>query len=348
MAKLMNKHALSFNDILLVPQYSEIESRLNTDLSTKITQHLTINHPICSTNMSTVTSSGMLSAMAKTGSVGLLHRFMSMPTIIQKCISFKEHHPDAILIPSVGVKPEDYELVDALLTQVMPQAILIDIAHGDALHAYKMLSYIKKQNVKVDVIFGNLATGASAKRAVEAGADAVRMGIGGGSCCTTRTQTGHGVATLQSIADAYEVCAPHGIPVLGDGGFTTPGDIVKALAFGASAVTLGRMLAGTSAAPGKLFDVDGHKYKMMYGMSSLMAQDLHKGGMKQGIAAEGRAIQIVYQGHTEDVVADIVAAIRSGLTYSGAKTLTELREKAEYVIISAGGMRESKFFSEGV
>lgn len=342
MATLVNKHALSFHDILLVPQYSEVESRLDTDLTTKITRNLSIQHPICSTNMSTVTSSGMLSAMANSGSVGLLHRFMSNHAIIHKCQTFREQHPNGILIPSIGVKTADYAAVDELLDKADPDALLIDIAHGDAAHAYKMLAYIKQNYAAVDVIFGNLATGAGAKRAVDAGADAVRMGIGGGSCCTTRTQTGHGVATLQSIADAYEVCAPYGIPVLGDGGFTTPGDIVKALAFGASAVTLGRMLAGTSAAPGEVFDVKGEKYKIMYGMSSSMAQDLHKGGMKQGIAAEGRAIHIAYQGHTEDVVADIVAALRSGLTYSGARTLPELRERAEYVIISAGGMRESK------
>ncbi len=342
MAQLVNPQALSFHDVLLVPQYSEVESRLDTDLTTKLTKQLSIAHPVCATNMSTVTSGGMLSAMANTGSVGLLHRFMSHHKIIHKCQTFRQQQPNAILIPSIGVKAEDYALVDALVDKVNPNALLVDIAHGDAAHAYKMLTYIKQHYADVEVIFGNLATGAAAKRAVEAGADAVRMGIGGGSCCTTRTQTGHGVATLQSIADAYEVCAPYDVPVLGDGGFTTPGDIVKALAFGASAVTLGRMLAGTSAAPGEVFDVKGQKYKIMYGMLSNMAQEIHKGGMKQGIAAEGRAIQIAYQGHTEDVVADIVAAIRSGLTYSGARNLVELRDKAEYVIISTGGMRESK------
>jgi len=342
MAKLVNNHALSFHDILLVPQLSEVESRLDTDLTTQITRNLRIAHPVCSTNMSTVTSSGMLSAMANTGSVGLLHRFMSAHALIQKCHTFREQHPHALLIVSIGVKATDYAVVDEIMDKTDPDALLIDIAHGDALHAYKMLTYVKQHHPSVDVIFGNLATATGAKRAVDAGADAVRMGIGGGSCCTTRTQTGHGVATLQSIMDAYAVCEPFGIPVLGDGGFTTPGDIVKALALGASAVTLGRMLAGTSAAPGEVFDVKGEKYKIMYGMSSSIAQELHRGGMKKGTAAEGRAIQVAYQGHTEDVVADILAAIRSGLTYSGVRTLPELRERAEYVIISTGGMYESK------
>lgn len=342
MARLVNDRALSFRDILLVPQYNEIKSRLDTDLTTRLSRNIKIKHPIISTNMSTVTHENMMNAMCNTGSVGILHRFMDHKEIIRIIESSKV----SPLVISIGVKEDDYVLVNKILEcQNMPDAILIDIAHGDSYCAYKMLKYVK-QHFNGDVIFGNLATKDAVKRAINNGADAVRIGVGGGGVCTTRNQTGSGVPTLQSIKDAFDVTqeSDKGIVIIGDGGFTHPGEIVKSLAFGAECVTLGSMLAGTSASPGETFIVDGKKKKILFGMSSKTAQDLLKGGIKKGIASEGMDKTIDYIGDTEEVVENICAAIRSGLTYSGAKNIQELQENSEYVIISAGGMLESKFF----
>ena len=354
MANLYNHKALSFNDILLVPQYSDVESRLKTDVSTYLTPSIKIEHPVISTNMSTVTEENMLEAMYKTGSLGFLHRFMRPDKMVATLMDFRVKHPNSIIVPSVGTKDEDCELVDklmnaynrhsALSVKLKPDAILIDIAHGHSNSVKKMIKYIKN-HYDIEVIAGNVATGSGALYLADAGADAVRVGVGGGSVCSTRTQTAHGVPTLTSIMEAAESLQNYNVKIIGDGGFTTSGDIVKALAFGADTVTLGGMLGGTSASPGDVFESDGKHYKIMYGMSSKTAQEHLRGGMKKGIAAEGVDKQVLYKGNTEDVVEEIIGGIRSGLTYSGARTITELRDNSEYIILTPGSMKESKLLS---
>jgi len=355
MANLYNHKALSFNDILLVPQYSDVESRLKTDVSTYLTPNIKLDIPIISTNMSTVTEENMLEAMYKTGSLGFLHRFMHPDKMVATLMDFRVKYPNSIIVPSVGTKDEDCELVDKLMNasygfpdvQLKPDAILIDIAHGHSNSVKKMIKYIK-DHYDIEVIAGNVATGSGALYLADAGADAIRCGIGGGSVCSTRTQTGFGVPTLTSIIEAKESLTNRGfnnVKIIGDGGFTTSGDIVKALAFGADTITLGGMLCGTSASPGDVFESDGKHYKIMYGMSSKTAQEHLRGGMKKGIAAEGVDKQVLYKGNTEDVVEEIVGGIRSGLTYSGARTITELRDNSEYIILTPGSMKESKLLS---
>jgi len=338
-------YAFSFDDILLVPQHTDIESRLDVDISTKLTKNLKISTPVISTNMSTITEAKMAKTMAKLGGAGFLHRF---GTMIDNIMMVKELYDDGIhrsypIIPSVGIKEDDREFIDYICkNDIYVDAVLIDIAHGDSDSVVRMIEYIKEKLPKVDVIAGNVATESGFMNLVNAGADAVRLGIGGGSCCTTRLVTGHGIPTLQSIVYCADASESTGIPIIADGGFKTSGDIVKALAFGASTVCLGNMLSATSDTPGDVLTLESGLFKEMYGMSSRKAQEKYKGGLKRGTAAEGLDRLVPYKGDTTSVMEEILGGIRSGLTYSGARNIKELRENFDFVILSPGSMKESK------
>ena len=349
--KLIDTPALSFSDVILIPQHSEIGSRLDTDLTTTIARGITVKHPILSTNMSTVTGREMMLEMKRLGSAGILHRFLNRSQV-------RDSIEDLSVFPkiiSIGVKEEDKALLTFLQGSTKPDMVLVDIAHGDSKQVEGMISYVKGEDGgDVRVAAGNVATREGAERLIQAGADAIRVGIGGSSVCSTRTVTGHGMPTLQSILDISPACKKYNIPLWGDGGFRDSGDIVKALAAGASCVTLGTMLAGTDKAEGEwgynstrgftaVSCPNDGCYKRFYGMSSKEAQEAHRDGVKVGTTPEGVERYIEYKGTTEEVVNGILGGIRSGLTYSGARDIKELQEKAVFHVLSPGAIRESKY-----
>jgi IMP dehydrogenase len=344
---LYQTSALSFNDVLLVPQHSLVPSRQSPNLETKLTRNISISHPVVATNMSTITESDMMYTMWDSGSYGFLHRFMTteqyqeqLDLFVQKVQLNNVSVPPKCVV-SVGVKGE--ELENGWLDNKYIVAVLIDVAHGDSSSVINTISDIKSGYPSLDVIAGNIATRDGFMRMVDAGADAVRIGIGGGSCCTTRLVTGHGLPTLASIIDCAEVSYSTGVPIIADGGFASSGDIVKALAFGASSVCLGSMLSATSSTPGEVIELKEGKFKEYYGMSSYTAQNRHKSiGKRRGIAAEGIEKLVAYKGDTSELLAEILGGVSSGLTYSGAWDIQELRNNVEYVTLTTGSMKESK------
>jgi IMP dehydrogenase len=343
--KLVNKYALSFNDILLVPQFNEIKSRLDTDLSTRLTNNINIKHPICSTNMSTITEFEMMKTLYQTGSAGFLHRFMPPQDIlntIKKCKAEKIYP----IVISVGVKEEDKELVEKCLSaeNTTPDVFLIDIAHGHSSSVIEMIKFIKSA-CNIDIIAGNICTREAAKQLASLEINGIRCGVGGSKVCQTRNVTGSGMPTLQSIIDCKEGLDQIGsdIPIIADGGFKFPGDLTKGLACGCESFSLGTLLSATSDTPGDIICTENGNYKRFSGMASKQVQELHRSGLKKGTAPEGISIMEPYKGETIDVLEELLGAIRSGLTYSGAKNLEQLRDFAEYVILSPGSMLESKF-----
>jgi len=344
---LYQNSVLSFDDVLLVPQHSNVPSRTDPVLATQLTKNIKISHPIVATNMSTITESDMMCDMWMSGSYGFMHRFMSteryeeqMKLFFKKCMHNDLFTPIKGIV-SIGVKGE--EINNGWLDNEYLSGVIIDIAHGDSDSVCKTIEEVKAKYPHLDVIAGNIATRSGFMRMVNAGADAVRVGIGGGSACTTRMVTGHGLPTLASVIDCAETSFRTGIPIIADGGFKTSGDIVKALAFGASAVCLGSMLAATSSTPGALLELPNGQFKEYYGMSSYTAQERHKDtGKRRGIAAEGIDRLLPYKGDTSELLSEILGGIASGLSYSGAFSIDELRENAEYVILTTGSMKESK------
>ena len=352
------KKAFSFDDVLLVPQESQVVPS-DVTLSTKLTSNITLNIPIMSAAMDTVTESKMAIAMAQYGGLGVIHKNMSVDQqaeqvklVKAKKVDLDEYpnstldkHGHYIVAAGVGVSKDMEERVKALV-EAGVDVLIVDSAHGHSTNVMKTVKYIKA-NYTIDVIAGNVATAKGTRALIEAGADAVKVGIGPGSICTTRIVSGVGVPQITAIADAAEEAAKHGIPVIGDGGIKHSGDITKAIGAGASVVMLGSMLAGHIESPGEIITRDGMKYKAYRGMGSL-------GAMNQGSAdrygqagaskfvPEGVEALTPFKGVLHDTLYQLLGGLRSGMGYCGYQTIDELRADSEFIIITSAGMVESK------
>lgn len=332
---------LTFDDVLLVPRYSEISSRKHPVLKTQITKNFTIDLPVITANMDTITETEMACAMASLGGIGSLHRFMSEEEQVKQVQNIKTYlkskNLSTPIAASIGVKEEGMKRAE-LLVAAGVQIITLDIAHGDSIMMLETLDYLKKRFPKVDVIAGNVATSDGVKRMIDRGADAVKVGIGPGSMCTTRIITGHGLPQLSAIALAVKVAAPLGIPVIADGGLKNSGDIVKALAAGASSVMVGSLVSGTLETPGELKG----GMKQYRGMASKAAQVSWRGEMPQGMAAEGESTQIPCKGSVVNVIEELMGGLRSGMTYIGVDNIKAMSETALFIQMTTSGMSESK------
>ncbi len=247
---------------------------------------------------------------------------------------------------AVGTGPETMERVSALV-EAGVDVIAVDTAHGHSKRVLDTIKAIKKEYPDLQVIGGNVATYEGAKAIIDAGADAVKVGVGPGSICTTRIVAGVGVPQLTAIREAFRACKDEGVPLIADGGIRYSGDIVKALAFGASCVMLGNLLAGTDEAPGELIYYQGRAYKVYRGMGSLgamvsrMSADRYGQEGAEKFVPEGIEGRVPYKGQLKEVIFQLVGGLRSGMGYVGARNIKELQEKAKFVKISYAGYRES-------
>lgn len=331
---------LTYDDVLLMPKHCEITSRSIPDLSTNITKNYKIKLPFISANMDTVTETEMSKAMAKLGAIGSLHRFMSIDEQckqVKELREFKSQNENLIIAASVGVKDEGMQRADHLVDAGV-EVLTLDIAHGDSVMMLEVLNYIKRKYPQIDVIAGNVAMPEAVKRLCDAGADAVKVGIGPGSMCTTRIITGCGVPQLTAVSLCVQEARKYNVPVIADGGIKTSGDIVKAFAAGADSVMLGSMLSGTLETPGELKG-GMKKYR---GMASKDAQVSWRGNMQAGMAAEGESRLIACKGSVANVIDELAGGVRSGMTYLNANCLSEIFENALFMEMSSSGMLESK------
>ncbi len=337
------EETLSFDDVMLVPQYSNILSRSEVDTRTILSngkKKFSLSIPIMSANMDTVTESEMAILMAKMGGLGIIHRFISVEKQVEEVKKVKSQN--LIVGAAVGVKEGELERIKSLVS-AGADIITLDIAHGHSKYAIEKVKFIKKEFPSVFIIAGNVATAEGFKDLANAGADAVKVGIGAGSICTTRIVTGFGIPQISAILNCAPVAKRTKVGLISDGGIKSSGDIVKALAAGADAVMMGNVLAGTDETPGKLIEVNGKKFKSYRGMASLQA-NLERPDAKSNkdeIIEEGVSAYVPYKGKAEDIVKKMVGGMRSGLSYAGAKNIAELKKKAEFVRISQAGMSES-------
>jgi IMP dehydrogenase len=331
---------LTYDDVLLMPRHCEITSRTIPDLESRITKNFKVKVPFISANMDTVTEERMARAMGELGAIGSLHRFLSVEDQAQEVknlIAAKKDIDGLVVAASVGVKEEGMRRADALADAGV-EILTLDIAHGDSVMMLEVLEYLKKTHPQVDVIAGNVAMPDGVKRMIDAGADAIKVGIGPGSMCTTRIITGCGVPQLSAVALCVAEARKYDIPVIADGGIKTSGDIVKAFAAGAESVMLGSMLAGTLESPG---EVKGGMKKYR-GMASKDAQVSWRGNMQKGMAPEGESRMIPCKGSVADVIHELAGGVRSGMTYLNAQTLAEINKNALFMEMSTSGMLESK------
>ena len=329
----MSQTAFTFDDVLLIPSYNHYESRRLVDISmTDRSEKLRLELPIMTANMDTITGAKMANFIGSKGGIGFLHRFMSIDDNVAE---FKRcEHPTAV---SVGCSQEELQRAEAL-RDAGAAHFCVDVAHAHARYIGRTLKQLRAILPDQCLIAGNVATYAGADYLASCGADIIKVGIGGGSVCSTRIKTGFGVPTLTSVQE----CARVDRSIIADGGIRTPGDIVKALAFGADFVMLGGLFAGTGPTPGEVITkADGTQVKMYRGMASSEAQDDFMGNMPEWKTAEGVATEVPYRDNEDAIVADIIGGLRSGLTYGGAATIRELQRKLNYMHITPASRVES-------
>ena len=469
--KILPELALTYDDVLLVPQYSDVDSRRTLSTKTCLTRKMTLQIPIVSANMDVVTENEMAITMAREGGIGIIHRFMTIAAQarqigrVKKAESFMVDKPITMLetatvgdikrvvdetgtggilivdqdekligivstrdllfendmnrpvtaimsrdvhsaspgttlkeaerllheyrvekLPlvdgdgkvaglvtlkdimkitqfpkatkdakgrlsvgaAVGVRDKEMRRVEAVL-EAGADCIVVDIAHGDSNLEIEMIQNIRKHFPAAQIIAGNVATADGTKRLIDAGADAVKVGVGPGSICITRIVAGSGVPQLTAVIDCAGAARPSGVPIIADGGIRQPGDVAKALAAGAQAVMIGSMLAGTDESPGMLMTRRGHRYKASRGMASLEANiernkregnDLTQEEIEDYVA-EGVEAAVPYRGKAREVLTQLVGGLQSGMSYSGAHSIEELQEKAIFVRMTGAGLKES-------
>jgi IMP dehydrogenase len=470
--KILPEVALTYDDVLLVPQYSDVESRRKLSTRTNLTSKIGLQMPIVSANMDTVTEYEMGIVMAREGGIGIIHRFMTIDDQVKqiqrvkKSESFVVDNPitltdnslvgdaqrlvdetetggivivdasrrvvgivttrdmlfenhngrpitdimtrqvvtapldtkmeeaekilhehrieklplvdsNGILVglitlkdimknakfpkatkdtrgrlavgAAVGVKGTELKRVERLL-EAGADCIVVDIAHGDSKAEIEIIQQTRKNFPKTQIIGGNVATAEGTQRLIDAGADAVKVGVGPGSICITRIVAGAGVPQLTAVMQCAAVARPQGIPIIADGGVRTSGDIVKALAAGASSVMIGSLLAGTDESPGMLMTRKGHRYKVSRGMASLQATLARKTREGEGeitreeiedYVSEGVEAAVPYRGSAREMLKQLVGGLQSGMSYTNAHSIDELYEKAVLVRMTPVGLKES-------
>ncbi len=471
--KILPDVALTYDDVLLVPQYSDVASRRKLSTQTKLTRKIVLQAPIVSANMDTVTESVMAITMAREGGIGIIHRFMTIDEQVRqiervkKAKSFIVEHPIALTVShtvgdvkkiveetytggilvldanerlvgiittrdllferdahkqlseimtrdvvtappdttleqaekilhehrieklplvdsngklvglitmkdimkiseypkatkdtrgrlavggAVGVKSTEIKRVERLL-EAGADCIVVDIAHGDSKLEMDVINSIRKQFTSAQIIGGNVATAEGTQRLIDVGVDAVKVGVGPGSICITRIVAGAGVPQLTAVMNCAEVARPQNIPIIADGGIRASGDVVKALAAGASSVMIGSLLAGTDESPGLLMTRKGHRYKVSRGMASLQANVARKVREGEGeitqeeiedYVSEGVEAAVPYRGSAREMLSQLIGGLQSGMSYTNAHTIDELYEKAVFNRITDVGLAESR------
>jgi IMP dehydrogenase len=261
----------------------------------------------------------------------------------------KDHRGQLLVAAAIGVRGDWRERAKALV-EAGADALVLDIAHGHADHAVAALEMLRGELSDVQLVAGNVATGEGADDLCRAGADAVKVGVGPGSACTTRIVAGVGVPQLTAVLDAVEACRPHDVPVIADGGIREPGDVAKAIAAGAETVMVGNLLAGTDESPGRLVTRGGQKFKVYRGMASAEAARIRltaegvepPDGTEFTTVPEGVEAAVPHRGDASQVVHRLVGGLRSAMSYSDARTIAEFHANARFVRITSAGLIESR------
>lgn len=355
--RLINE-GLTFDDVLIVPGFSEVLPK-DVDITTKLTPKIKLNIPLLSSAMDTVTESPLAIAIARDGGIGIIHKNIPPNKQAEEVAKVKKAAFDkkiaaldanGKLLVGAAVSVTDSEFDRAgLLMEAGADVIVVDTAHGHSRGVIEMVKRLRRSSRKLQIIAGNIATATAAEALIAAGADALKVGVGPGSICTTRIVTGSGMPQMSAIASVASVARKKGVCVIADGGVKYSGDIVKAIAAGAHSVMIGSLFAGTDEAPGELIIFQSRKYKVYRGMGSLGA--MQKGSRDRyfqndieevgKLVPEGIEGQVPYCGALHDVIHQMIGGLRSGMGYAGVKNIEELCTKSKFVKITKAGLRES-------
>ncbi len=343
------KEALTFDDVLLLPKYSNVLPS-STDITLQLTNKISLKVPFFSSAMDTVTESKMAIAMGREGGMGIIHRNLS---IKQQSSEVKKVKNKKLYVgAAVGTNVEDLDRAKSLASNGA-DLIVIDTAHGHSEKVLKTLTKIKKNIKNIPICVGNVATGIAAKKLYNSGADIIKVGIGPGSICTTRMVAGIGVPQISAILDVKKVLNKKKIKIISDGGIKFSGDIAKALAAGADAIMMGSIFAGTDESPGHKFKSKGKIYKQYRGMGSIGAMSAGSANRyfqknfkdRSKFVPEGVEGRVEYKGKVSKIIYQLQGGLRSSMGYIGAKNLIELNKKAKFIKITKAGFYESMVHS---
>ncbi len=340
------KEALTFDDVLLTPKYSNIlPSEVSTN--TSLSKNLNLKIPIISSAMDTVTESKMAIAIAKAGGIGVIHRNLDIKSQISEINKVKSKK--LLVGAAVGAGPLEYKRAEAIL-KANVDLIVVDTAHGHTKKVGEIIRKIKKlKSNKTTLCAGNIATTEAAKFLIKLGAEVIKVGIGPGSICTTRLVAGIGVPQLSAILAVRKGVGRKKVSIIADGGIKFSGDISKALAAGADAVMIGSLFAGTNESPGKIIKKNGKLFKSFRGMGSIGA--MNKGSADRYFQTkqkdtskyvpEGVEGLVKYKGSVEKIIYRLIGGLKSSMGYLGKKKIINLRNKPKFVKITKAGFYES-------
>ena len=343
------KESLTFDDVLLLPQYSDILPS-ETDISIQLTKHILLKVPFLSSAMDTVTESKMAISIAHAGGLGIIHRNLN---IVDQTKEIKKVKKKNLLVgAAVGTNKDDLERARSLVTNGC-DLIVIDTAHGHSEKVLKTLSKLKRISKKIPICVGNIATAAAAKKLYNSGADIIKVGIGPGSICTTRMVAGIGVPQISAIMEVKQELKNKKIKIISDGGIKFSGDVAKALAAGADAIMMGSIFAGTDESPGKKFKIKGKIYKEYRGMGSIGAMSSGSANRyfqknfkdKSKFVPEGVEGRVEYKGNVSKIIYQLKGGLRSSMGYIGAKNLSQISKNAKFIKITKAGFYESMVHS---
>lgn len=347
------REALTFDDVQIVPVYSEVISRNDVSLKTQFTKNYEIEFPLIAAPMDTVCDLEMAWQLYRLGCVGVIHRFMEIEeqsdTVSQLVQSIKDdislngkHQPNRKLIVAAAIGANgDLEERSKKLLKKGCNILVIDVAHGHHIHVKKAVKFLTelKKDFQFDIVAGSIATPQAALDLQEWGADALRVGVGGGSVCETRIRTGIGVPQLEAVMNVVQIA---NIPVISDGGIRYPGDVAKALAAGAGTVMIGSLFAGTDEAPGEVF-ISGQwpnnkSMKIYRGLASETTKLKYSGAASH---VEGASKMIESKGPVLNIVSDILDGVKSSMSYVGASNLEDFRKNSNFIKITSSGLSEA-------
>lgn len=358
MAKILEKDALTFDDVLLVPQYSEITPDM-ADVSTKLTNTFKMNVPFLSAAMDTVSEHKLVTALALAGGLGVIHKNMSIADQAKEVEMVKNYEFDnekykRALIDkkgrlcvgaAIGVTADMMDRAHALMDAGV-DVFVLDSAHGDSKNIINAIKNLRLEYPSMELIAGNVATYEGALDLMKAGASAVKVGMGPGSICTTRIIAGIGVPQLQAVMDCARASKEMNVPIIADGGIKYSGDVVKALAAGANTVMLGGLFATCEEAPGDIYESNGKKYRTYRGMGSIEAMakgstDRYFQTGHKKFVAEGVQGIVEVKTTVEELVFQLIGGLKAGMGYCGSKDIPTLQEKGTFIKITNNALLES-------
>lgn len=334
--------ALTYDDVLLIPQYSEVRSR--KDVSTKVRiKNLELEVPITCSNMSSVISEKMCINLSTFGGIATIDQFRTIEEEARLVAKIKKKN--CKVAAACGVTKDFKERAMALVKSGV-DILVFDTPHADSLNAVEAVVWCRKKHPKLNIVCGNLATAKGARRIFQAGADGVKVGVGPGAACLTRVNAGVGYPQFEAVRECSEVARKMGGYIIADGGVSNSGNFAKAIGAGASLVMMGSVFAGAEESPGKLIIENGKKFKEYFGSTSVEGRTrrVKKDTRHQGVPTEfveGAAGLVPYRGTVEEILAQYSMGLKSAMSYSNSRKIGDFWQKARFVQITSIGLGES-------